>query len=56
MGSGGIAAPFLTPALDGEKWLASRIGLFIPGGKSSRCPLIRRLWGKGKRAGLDAVE
>jgi hypothetical protein len=32
-GSGGIAPPFLTSALDGGEWSASRPGRYIPGKK-----------------------
>jgi hypothetical protein len=48
-GSGGIAQPFLTSALDGSEWLALRLGRFTPGA----------LWiggWVGPRAGLDSVE
>jgi hypothetical protein len=55
MGSGVIAAPFLTPALDGGEWSASRPGRFTPRGKSSPFPLVKGL-GEGNRGGLDAVE
>jgi hypothetical protein len=34
MGSGGIAPPFLTLALDGGEWSASRFCRFTPGGKA----------------------
>jgi hypothetical protein len=30
MESGGIAPPFLNPALDGDEWSASRSGRFTP--------------------------
>jgi hypothetical protein len=30
-GSGGIASPFLTSAVDGGEWSASRPGRFTPG-------------------------
>jgi hypothetical protein len=43
-GSGGIAPPFLTSALDGGEWSASRLGTHCIGG-----------W-VGPRAGLDAVK
>jgi hypothetical protein len=36
---------FLTSALDGGEWSASRPGRFTPGGKSLRYPLERRLDG-----------
>jgi hypothetical protein len=51
-GSGSIAAPFLTSALDGSKSSASRPGRFIP-----RYPGIHWIGGwVGPGAGLDAVE
>jgi hypothetical protein len=52
-GSGGIAPPFLTSALDGE-WLASRPGHFIPG---NRAPGTHWIGGwVGPRIGLYAVK
>jgi hypothetical protein len=48
-GSGGIAQPFLTMALEGVEWAASRPCRFPPQGKSPCYPLHRRL-------GLDTVE
>jgi hypothetical protein len=53
-GSGGIAPPFLTSALDGGEWSFSRTGRFTPGERSPGT-----LWRGGwvsPRAGLDAVE
>jgi hypothetical protein len=44
MGSGYIAPPFLTAALDGGEWPAPRPGRFIPGAH----------WIEG--AGLDVME
>jgi hypothetical protein len=51
--SGGIARPFLTLALDGGEWSASRPCHFTPWGALGthwRCSWV------GRRAGLDAVE
>jgi hypothetical protein len=51
-GSGGIAPPLLTSALDGGEWSASRPGRFIPG---ERPPGTHQVGGwVGPRAGLDA--
>jgi hypothetical protein len=52
-GSGGIAPPHLTSALDGGEWSASRPGRFNSGEITPRYPLDRRL---GGLVGLDAVE
>jgi hypothetical protein len=53
-GSGGIAPPFLTSALDGGEWLASRPGRFTA---AERAPVTHWIGGRvGPRAGLDAVE
>jgi hypothetical protein len=52
-GSGGIAPPFLTSALGGGEWSASRPGP-APRGKSPRYPFDRRL--VGPTAGLSAVQ
>jgi hypothetical protein len=53
-GSGSIAPPLLTSALDGCEWLASRPGRFIPG---KREPGTHRIEGwVGPRARLDAME
>jgi hypothetical protein len=53
-GSGGIAPPFLTSALDGGEWSASSHCLFIP---EERAPGTHWIGGwVGPRAGLDAVE
>jgi hypothetical protein len=54
MGSGGIAQPFLTSALDGVGRTASRPGRFTPG---ERAPGIHWTGGwLGLRAGLEAME
>jgi hypothetical protein len=51
--SGGIAPRFLTPALDGDEWSASRTGRFTPG---ERAPGTHWIGGwVGPRAILDAV-
>jgi hypothetical protein len=50
-GSGGIALPFLTSALDGGEWLALRLGYFTP---RSGTYWIGGL--VGPTAGLDVVE
>jgi hypothetical protein len=53
-GTGGIAPPFLTSALDGGEWSASRTCHFTPGEKA---PGTHWIGGHvGPRAGLDAVE
>jgi hypothetical protein len=52
--SGGIAPPFLTPALDGGEWWASPSCRFTPLDKDSATHWIGG-W-LGPRAGLDAVE
>jgi hypothetical protein len=53
-GSGGIASPFLTSALDGGEWSASRPGRFAQG---ERAPDSNWIGGwMGPRAGLNAVE
>jgi hypothetical protein len=52
-GSGGIAPPFLTPALDGGEWSALRPGRFIRGETTPGNHLIGPV---DPRAGLDAVE
>jgi hypothetical protein len=52
--SGGIAPPFLTSALDGGEWLASRPGSFTPGERAPGTHWIGS-W-VGPRAGLDDVE
>jgi hypothetical protein len=53
-GSGRTAPPFLTSALDGGEWSASRPGLFIPG---ERAPGTHWIGGwVDPRAGLDDVE
>jgi hypothetical protein len=51
-GSEGIALPFLTSALDGGKWSASR--RFTPGESAPGTHWIRA-W-VGPRAGLEVVE
>jgi hypothetical protein len=53
-GSGGIAPPFLTSALDGGEWSASSTGRFTPGEIASGSRWIEG-W-VGPRAGLDAVD
>jgi hypothetical protein len=50
-GSGGIAPPFLTSALDGDEWSASRPGRFTLRGNCPRYPLDRRLGGPQSRSG-----
>jgi hypothetical protein len=42
-GSGGIAPPFLTSALDEDEWSAPRPDRFVPRGRSSQYPLDMRL-------------
>jgi hypothetical protein len=54
-GSGGIASPFSTSALDGSEWLASRPCRFTPGGKRQPGTHWTGSW-VGPRVGLDAVE
>jgi hypothetical protein len=39
LGSGGIAPPFLTSALDGGEWSASRADRFTPG-KERSVPIV----------------
>jgi hypothetical protein len=53
-GSGGIAASFLTSALDRHEWSDSRPGRFTPGERSPGTHWIGG-W-VGPIAGLDAVE
>jgi hypothetical protein len=53
-GSGGIASPFLTSALDGGEWSASRLGRFTSKGRAPNIHCIGGWVGPG--AGLDAVE
>jgi hypothetical protein len=53
-GTGGIALPFLTSAVDGDKWSASRPCRFTPGGKSHGTNCTNG-W-VGPRAGLNAME
>jgi hypothetical protein len=43
--------PFLTSALDGGEWSASRPGRALPPGKEPRYPLDRRLGGPQSRSG-----
>jgi hypothetical protein len=53
-GSGGIALSFLTTALDGGEWSASRPGRFTP---EERTPGTHWIGGwVGPRVGLDAVD
>jgi hypothetical protein len=47
---GSIAAPFLTSALDGSEWSASRPGRCIP------VPIELEAGGGGGSAGLDGIE
>jgi hypothetical protein len=42
---------FLTSALDGDEWSASRPGRTLPRGKDPRYPLYRRLVGPQSRSG-----
>jgi hypothetical protein len=42
---------FLTSALDGGEWSASRLGRALPQGKNPRYPLYRRLGGPQSRSG-----
>jgi hypothetical protein len=44
-GSGGIAPPFLTPAIGGSEWSSSLPRPLYPWERSSRYPLDRRLYG-----------
>jgi hypothetical protein len=53
-GSGGIAPPLLTLALDGGSWSASRPGCFTPGETAPGTNWIGS-WGS-PGDGLDAVE
>jgi hypothetical protein len=53
-GSGRIAPPFLTSALDGGEWSASRPGGFINGERDPIAHWIAAYL--GPRAGLDAVK
>jgi hypothetical protein len=55
-GSGGIAPPFLTSAVDGGEWSASRPGRFIARGRSPRYPLDRRLGGPQGQSGRCGEE
>jgi hypothetical protein len=53
-GSGGIAPPFLTSALDGGVWSASGPCSFTPG---ERAPVTHSIGDcVGPRTGLDVVE
>jgi hypothetical protein len=54
MGSGGIAPPFLTSALDRDEWSASYAGHFTPGKTAPGKHCIRG-W-VDPRAGPDDVE
>jgi hypothetical protein len=49
--SGGIASPFLTWALDGDRWSGSRPGRFTPGWSRPRYALDRRLGQSHSRPG-----
>jgi hypothetical protein len=53
-GSGGIAPPFLTPALAGDEWSASRPGRFTPWEGTSGIHWIGSWVGRG--ADMDTVE
>jgi hypothetical protein len=53
-GSGGIDLPFLTLALDGDEWLATRPGHFTPVEKDPGTCWVGGC--VGPRASLDAVE
>jgi hypothetical protein len=44
---------FLTSALDGGEWSASRPGRGLPPGKNPRYPLDRRLGGPQNQQGLE---
>jgi hypothetical protein len=52
----GIAPPFLTLALDGGEWSASRPSSYTPRGNRPRCPLGRRLDEPQRRSGRCWVE
>jgi hypothetical protein len=52
-GSGGIAPPFVTSALDGDEWSASGCNRYIPGENAPNTHLIGS-W-VGPWAGVDAV-
>jgi hypothetical protein len=54
MGGGRIAPPFLTSALDGGEWSASRPSRFTPRGNAPGTHWIG-CW-VGPRAGLDGME
>jgi hypothetical protein len=54
MGSGGIAPPFLTSALDGLEWSASRPGRFTPSRKAAGTQWIGGWMGTEIR--LDTVK
>jgi hypothetical protein len=54
MGSGGVAPPFLTSALDGGEWSASRPARFTPGERAPGTHWITD-W-VGPRAGLDTAK
>jgi hypothetical protein len=56
MGSGGIALQFLTSALDGSEWPASRPGRFIAGEISTPYPLDGRLGGPQSWSGSCGVK
>jgi hypothetical protein len=49
-----MATPFLTSALDGGEWSASRLGRFTPGDTAPNTHFIGG-W-MGPRAGLDLME
>jgi hypothetical protein len=54
LGNGGIAPPFLTSALDGVEWAASRPSRFT---FEEKAPVTDWMGGRvGSRAGLDTVK
>jgi hypothetical protein len=55
MGSGGVAPPILTTALDGVEWLASRPGRF-PLAEETLDPSDRRLGGSQSWTGRRGIE
>jgi hypothetical protein len=56
VGSGSIAPPFLTSAIDGGERSASRPGRFTSWERAPRCPLERGLGGPQSRSGCYGVE
>jgi hypothetical protein len=55
-GSGGLAQPFLTSALDGREWLVSRLCRFTPGERPPWYPLDRRLSEPQSRSGCGGED